>query len=538
MHITGPLSPRDPLVPGAAPQPSRRARLVLGIAALLAVVVAAAVVTRPSLAQSKSTQSLPTGIAIASGYQLEQYANHLHTPSAAVFDGQDLLVAEAGVDSIPRVLRLKPNGIVSVVVGSGLRAPITGLLLRNRQLYISHRGKVSVVTGDGKLKDVITGLPSDGEHPNNGIAFGPDGKIYLAQGTVTNAGIVSLDDFTLGWLDRHPDLHDIPCQDVVTLGQNYQTNNPWYPDLHQTVVTGAFQQFGSPGIPDQIVKGDRRCSGSILRFNPDGSELEMFAWGLGNPVGLTFDRNGQLWATNRGVAARGSRVISNDPDYLVRVEQGAWYGWPDYFDGQPVTATRFKTPGKPEPGFLLDPDPRLSRAFLTLAPKSGIGGLGFSAGGVFGFDDDLLLAAGSTLGGTLRIARVDTGTRQVSNVIGSQPDTVPDGAVDVPATASSLLFGPDESLYIIDSGQATGTSSSEGATGAIWRMYSAQQQALRPGGPLTVQVQDTDLGEQGAIDLGALVAYANGAAPIFGTIVGVVLVLLMGTWLLRKVRAR
>jgi glucose/arabinose dehydrogenase len=47
-----------------------------------------------------------------------------------------------------------------------------------------------MVKPDGSNQDVITELPSFGDHHNNRVIFGPDGKMYIGQGMVTNSGVV------------------------------------------------------------------------------------------------------------------------------------------------------------------------------------------------------------------------------------------------------------------------------------------------------------------------------------------------------------
>ena len=81
-------------------------------------------------------------------------------------------------------------------IARGFVAPL-GLAFHEGSLYVSSRtGKVTVfrdVDGDGqvdKLEEVISGLPN-GIHQNNGLAFGPDGKLYLTLGSTCNACIES-----------------------------------------------------------------------------------------------------------------------------------------------------------------------------------------------------------------------------------------------------------------------------------------------------------------------------------------------------------
>ncbi|MBI4788473.1 MAG: PQQ-dependent sugar dehydrogenase [Chloroflexi bacterium] len=474
------LSPILPTEPAVTPQ-RRRFILAIGLAAIaLAIVIGTLPFTQATHALEPPRKFNPADVRLADGYRLQAAFANLNAPTTALFDGDDFIVAESS--SPARIIRIKPDGTVTPIVNRGLRGPVAGLALKDGALYVSHKGKVSVVDADGKLRDILTDLPSEGEHQNNHIAVGPDGKLYLAQGTITNAGVVGLDDYALGWLDLHPDLREIPCEDVPLLGQNYRTQNPFSQEPGSMVLTGAYEAFGIPTIIGATAKGNLKCGGSILRFNPDGSNLELVAWGLRNPVGLQFDRAGQLWVTSQGTEPRGSRSILNDPDYLVRIERGAWYGWPDYFDGRPVTDERFQVPGKSPPGFLWDAHPRLSQAFLTFAPQQATSGFAFSPGAAFGFEGDAFVAMAGPLAvaddsnpSGFRIARVDLVNRQAYD-FATNAETGPayrnsSGGFDHPA---DILFGPDGSMYVVDPGvpavTAQGVKYAPG-TGVIWRIY-------------------------------------------------------------------
>ena len=65
---------------------------------------------------------------------------------------------------------------------------------------------------------------------------------------------------------------------------------------------------------------------TISRANPDGSDLEIIATGLRNPVGLAFQpETDLLWATVNERDNQGNEI---PPDLVTIVEEGANYGWP------------------------------------------------------------------------------------------------------------------------------------------------------------------------------------------------------------------
>jgi len=77
---------------------------------------------------------------------------------------------------------------------------------------------------------------------------------------------------------------------------------------------------------------------SIQRFEPDGSGQTTFASGMRNPTTLAFHpTTGELYA---GVQERDGLGDNLPPDYLTRVEKGAFYGWPYAYIGP-----------NPQPGF-------------------------------------------------------------------------------------------------------------------------------------------------------------------------------------------
>ncbi len=65
---------------------------------------------------------------------------------------------------------------------------------------------------------------------------------------------------------------------------------------------------------------------TVSRANPDGSDLEIIATGLRNPVGLAFQPGTDLlWATVNERDNQGNEI---PPDLVTIVDEGANYGWP------------------------------------------------------------------------------------------------------------------------------------------------------------------------------------------------------------------
>jgi hypothetical protein len=179
--------------------------------------------------------------------------------------------------------------------------------------------------------------------------------------------------------------HDYPGASIRLTGQNFISKNVLSQAALDQAVTGAFSPFGVPTKPRERIKGIVKASGSILRANPDGSQLELVAWGLRNPFRIKFDRRNRLFAANHGMDERGIRPIANSPDEFHRIRPGVWYGWPDYTGGYPITLPRFKPEGKPQPTFLLAEHPMLPpHPVATFAPHSAIMGFDFNYDPAFG----------------------------------------------------------------------------------------------------------------------------------------------------------
>lgn len=425
----------------------------------------------------------PGDIKLPRGYKIEVFATELMTPINFVFtdDGQ-MLVADAGVMSGKgKVLRRTANGFE--VIADGFNPPLTGINYYQGKIYVSHRGYITTIDAAGTREDIIAGLPSWGDHHNNRVVFGPDGKMYFGQGTATNSGIVGSDN--MSWVRRHPYFHDYPGETITLVGQNFVTRNYLTLNRHEKVKTGAYSPFGVPVRRHEVVKGVTRASGSILRANIDGSGLELVAWGLRNPFRLKFDRRQRLFAANHGADVRGSRPIDNSPDEFQLIRPGMWYGWPDYTGGLPVTKPIFKAEGKPQPAFLLAKHPmRPPKPFAVFPPHAAVMGFDFDDRGDYGMTGDAYIAefgseAPETTGGKPlpqvghRVSRIDMRTGRISdfavNKSGYAASHTGGGGFERPI---DVVIGPDRAMYIVDFGISPGEDPDVFIpnSGVIWKV--------------------------------------------------------------------
>jgi glucose/arabinose dehydrogenase len=70
---------------------------------------------------------------------------------------------------------------------------------------------------------------------------------------------------------------------------------------------------------------------NILEYNPDGSFVKIFAFGIRNPVGMAINsKTGELWTATNERDALGDNLV---PDYTTHVQEGVFYGWPWYYMG-------------------------------------------------------------------------------------------------------------------------------------------------------------------------------------------------------------
>ena len=261
--------------------------VVLGVAALLVVSYLLYATSQHSLVKPVSQSNSDSKKSDAKPkpeVKFGVFAKDLDTPwSMAFLPNGDMLVTERS----GKIVRIGQDGKTFPIKGvtETSEGGLLGLALhpdfaKNHLLYLyltTSKGGLHnqvvryTLSGDTLTfnKTIIADIPAGDMHDGGGIAFGPDGKLY------------------------------------VTTGENYTTPN--------------------------LAQDKQSLAGKILRINDDGSTPSdnpfgnlVWSYGHRNPQGITWDNQGRMWATEHGPsAAQGS-----GQDELNLIVKGGNYGWP------------------------------------------------------------------------------------------------------------------------------------------------------------------------------------------------------------------
>jgi glucose/arabinose dehydrogenase len=414
----------------------------------------------------------------------ELVADGLTFPTSLTFnEAGEAYVAESGLPfggalTGGRIWRLTEGGR-RLLLAEGLRPPVNGLTFHRGSLYVSeggHPGRISRLDPDGRQTVIVDNLPGPGNYHTNMVVFGPDGKLYFSQGAMTNTGVVGLDAYELGWLQRLPHAHDLPGYDIVLAGVNFETEDPLSDGPTSRAKTGAFVPFGTETAARQHIPARVPCTAAVMRCNPDGSDLELVAWGLRNAFGLGFLHDGRLLAVDQGADDRGSRPVGNTPDMLFEVHEGGWYGWPDFIGADPVTDARYQPQRGSTPTFLLAnhdelPPPRQpllrfpphsAAVKFDVAPSTTRKWAGQIFVALFGDEAPMTAPAGPRVGRT--VARIDPISWNLHQVVRRGL-----------ARPIDIRFNPnDGALHVLDFGrfemQTKQGIAAEPESGRLWRL--------------------------------------------------------------------
>ena len=429
-------------------------------------------------------------IAVPEGFTIDVAVEGLDAPTMTAFDDQGrMLIAESayGDGGEPKVTRVEVDGTHTTLAAGedfGTEVPVTAVAFNDGQVYVVHAGTVSRVE-EGGLTPVLTDLPGRGDHQANQLVF-QDDWMYVAVGTMTNSAVVGTDNAVFGWL-KQPEkrqLHDIPCEDIQLTEEVFEADNA-LDEADERVTTSAYAAFGDDTTAGSSVAGNVRCNGAILRSRSDGSELEVYAWGFRNPYGLRAGPDGEIYVAMHGFDARGERPIENAWDCFYRVEQGAWYGFPDFACDVPVTDPRFRPTDNPQPQFLLSEHPTDTPPvpIAKFNPHAATNGFDFAPSDAWGTQSDAFIALfGDFTPATgtvpqpvgVEVVRVNAESGEISPFLANKnsgtASTHSGGGLEHP---SDVTFGPDGAMYVTDWGVAHITVDGlklEPDSGVVWRV--------------------------------------------------------------------
>jgi quinoprotein glucose dehydrogenase len=179
----------------------------------------------------------------------------------------------------------------------------------------SERLKLILDTDGDRIADKSTVFADGFNTAADGIASGVlarDGKVWFAN--IPNLWLLS-DKNSDGIADDRKSLHYGYGVRVGFLGH----------DLHGLIMGPDGKLYFTIGDRGSNIKiGDKTVgnpdTGCVFRCNPDGSELEVFAYGLRNPQELAFDQYGNLFTGD-------NNSDGGDRARIVHLVEGGDSGW-------------------------------------------------------------------------------------------------------------------------------------------------------------------------------------------------------------------
>jgi glucose/arabinose dehydrogenase len=239
---------------------------------------------------------------VPAGFKITLFADGLSGPrQMRVAPDGDVFVAETDAGRI-RILRAAdgdPKSATNEVYASGLKEPFgvaffpsddpKWVYVANTDSVVRFPYKAGDLKASGKPETVVAELPHGYGHSTRDIAFSSDGKrMLISVGSASNdaEGGGKPSEGVQAWTASHP------------LGAHW---------------------------------GSETDRAGVLSFDPDGKRLGTFATGIRNCVGLAIQpMTGDLYCSTNERDGLGDNLV---PDYVTRVREGAYYGWPWFYIG-------------------------------------------------------------------------------------------------------------------------------------------------------------------------------------------------------------
>jgi glucose/arabinose dehydrogenase len=241
------------------------------------------------------------------------------------------------VDNGPEVIRrpdgawpTAPTGFKVDEFATGLENPRVITTAPNGDLFVaeSEPGRVKLLRdADGDGKPELTAVFAEGLSKPFGLAFYPLGPnpryLYVA-----NTGSVVRFPYHNG--DTKASAAPEMLVDNIPSGGRLRGGGHWTRDLAFSLDgKRMFVSVGSHSNVSDDADEERRAD--ILEFTPEGKNERIYASGIRNAVGLgVHPVTGDLWASVNERDGLGDDLV---PDYVTRVKEGGFYGWPWFYIG-------------------------------------------------------------------------------------------------------------------------------------------------------------------------------------------------------------
>jgi glucose/arabinose dehydrogenase len=228
--------------------------------------------------------------------------------------------------ALPRV----PDGFRVDLFASNLKGPRMARTAPNGDLFVveSSASRVRVLRdADGDGKPEVVEIFAEGLKQPFGVAFYPPGKdprwVYVAN-----------TDSVVRFPYEGGDVKARGAREVIVSdisgGGLLRGGGHWTRDLVFSLDgTKMFVSVGShSNVSDDAAEAGRA---RIFEISPDGKKERVFATGIRNPVGLAVHpETGELWTSVNERDELGDHLV---PDYVTRVRDGGFYGWPWFYIG-------------------------------------------------------------------------------------------------------------------------------------------------------------------------------------------------------------
>jgi glucose/arabinose dehydrogenase len=285
------------------------------------------------------------GIAVPNGVRVTAWAEGLSAPTSLTFGPDGRLYVSELSGNVVALADTDGDGAADsrVVFATGFSAPL-GLAFFEADLYVGRREGVTRVRdtdGDGVADDyhvLLEGLPA-GRHQTDGIAFGPDGRMYIGQGSTSDRG-------ETGVLTREASIlvaeRDGSGLRVFASGTRNPYDLAFYPGTDFLFATDNGRDVPATGVPEElnlIVDGGAYgwpdCWGTGQGTNCTGTSYPIAEFqGRSSANGLMF-YTGDLfpeWQRDAFVTLYGA--LSGDPGIgrkvqrvaLTQAADGTWRG--------------------------------------------------------------------------------------------------------------------------------------------------------------------------------------------------------------------